>query len=119
MINVIHNSQVKSVRAEAIAFGILRSTLHDRLDRASDQTTAKQTTQRLTDEQERYLVVCIKELETQRNDPSRAMVRETASEILAPYEASGPLGNHWVERFARRYPEILSCIRLHRRLPGP
>jgi len=112
-ITAIRNDQVGSVKAAAVAFGIPRSTLRDRLNGATDRSTAQQTTQRLTAQQERSLIDWIKELKAQGNPPSHTVIREMASKIETtsnPTSSPIPIGNHWVDRFIRRHPEISSCI---------
>jgi len=112
-IDAIQNGQVGSVKAAAAAFGIPRSTLRDRLKGATNRSTAQQTIQRLTAEQERRLIDWIKELEAQGNPPSHTVIREMVSKIETtsnPTSNPAPIGNHWVDRFIHRYPEISSCI---------
>jgi len=113
VIDAIHNGQVGSVKAAAAAFGIPRSILRDRLNGATDRSTAKQTIQRLTAEQERGLMDWIKELEAEGNPPSHTVIREMVSKIETtsnPISNPTPIGNHWVDRFIHRYPETSSCI---------
>jgi hypothetical protein len=112
-ITALQNDQISSVKAAATAFGIPRSTLRRRLNGATDRSTARQITQRLTAEQERGLIGWIKELEAQGNPPSHTLVREMVSKIETisnPTANPTPLGNHWVDRFIHRHPEISSCI---------
>ena len=80
-IDAIQNGQVGSVKAAAATFGIPRSTLRGRLNGATDRSTAKQTIQRPTAEQERRLIDWIKELEAQGNPPSHTVIREMVSKI--------------------------------------
>jgi hypothetical protein len=111
-ITAIQDGQVSSVKASAAKFGIPRSTLRGRLNGATDRSTAQQTTQRLTAEQERGLIDWIKGLEAQGNPPSHTVIREMVSKIETtsnPTSNPTPIGNHWVDRFIRRHPEI-SCI---------
>jgi hypothetical protein len=73
---------------------------------AADRSTARQTTLRLTAEQERGLMDGIKELETLGNSLS---IREMVSEIVSnPTSKPTHIGNHWVDQFIRRNPEISS-----------
>jgi hypothetical protein len=112
-IAAIQNGQFGSVKAAAAAFDIPRSTLRDRLNGATDRSAVKQTVQRLTAEQERGLIDWIKELEAQGNPPSHTVVREMVAKIETtsnPTSNPTPTGNHWVERFIHRYPEISSSI---------
>jgi hypothetical protein len=112
-ITALQNDQIGSVKAAATAFGIPRSTLRRRLNGATDRSTARQITQRLTAEQERGLIGWIKELEAQGNLPSHTLVHEMVSKIETisnPTANPTPLDNHWVNRFRHRHPEISSCI---------
>jgi hypothetical protein len=105
-IGAIQNGQVGSVRAAASKFGVPQTTLQSRLHGTTDRSTAQQITQKVTGEQERCLVDWIKELETQGSAPSHTIVREMACKIIG----SKTPGNHWVDWFIRRHPEISSCI---------
>ena len=72
----------KSQRAAARAYGIARSTLRDRLQGATSRAIAHQYEQRLTPEQEQFLVEWILEEHARGYPPPHARAREMASRIL-------------------------------------
>jgi hypothetical protein len=74
-ITVTRNGPVKT------AFGIPRSTLRDRLNGATNRSTAQQTTQKLTAEQEQGLIDSVKELEAQG---SHTVIRGMVSKLKQP-----------------------------------
>ncbi|CAI6335564.1 unnamed protein product [Periconia digitata] len=71
-----------SQRAAAKAYGLPRSTLQGRLQGATDSATSHQHQQRLTPQQEEFLVEWILEEDARVCPPSHARTREMANRIL-------------------------------------
>jgi hypothetical protein len=81
-----------SQRAACAAYGVPRATLQDRLKGATKKTTSHQHQQRLTPEQEEYLVKWIIKEDGRAYPPSHARAREMATLILRINGDQNPLG---------------------------
>lgn len=99
-----------SVRATAKAYGLPRSTLADRIAGSTTRATAHQFQQRLTPEQEEFLVEWILEEEARGYAPSHPRVREMASRILQMNGDTTPVGKRWIQHFIQRNPRVASII---------
>jgi hypothetical protein len=85
-----------SQRAAAKAWGVPRSTLQDRLDGRQPRAIAHQHQQRLSLEQEEFLVDWILDEDSRAQPPSHARVREMAARILRLGGDHDTLGQRWV-----------------------
>jgi hypothetical protein len=81
-ISDLNSGVFKSVRAAAKAYSIPRSTLQDRIAGATNSQKSHYNQQRLTPEQESFLVDWILEQDTNGYPPSHARAREMAIRIL-------------------------------------
>jgi hypothetical protein len=81
-----------SLRAAAIAYSIPPSTLRGRIAGASNSHASHAYQQRLTPEQEAFLVRWILKQEAQGFPPSHARAREMAGHVLAAGGDYEPLG---------------------------
>jgi hypothetical protein len=99
-----------SQRAAAKAWGVPRSTLQDRLDGRQPRAIAHQHEQRLSPEQEEFLVEWILDKDSRAQPPSHARVREMATRILRLGGDPNPLGQRWAQSFLARQPRVASII---------
>ncbi|USP74411.1 hypothetical protein yc1106_01685 [Curvularia clavata] len=99
-----------SQRKAAQAYGIPRSTLQERLQGRQPNATAHQHQQRLTPEQEHFLVEWIIEEDSRAQPPSHPRVREMATRILHMNGDYQPLGQLWVSHFIARNPRVASIV---------
>jgi hypothetical protein len=81
-----------SQRAAAKAWGVPRSTLQHRMAGLQPRAIAHQHQQRLSPEQEEFLVDWILEEDSRAQPPSHARVREMAARILCLGGNHNPLG---------------------------
>jgi len=81
-----------SQRAAAAAYGVPRTTLRDRLDGATTMTASHQYQQRLTPEQEEFMVEWILKEDGRACPPSHARAREIATLLLRMNGDQNPLG---------------------------
>ena len=103
----------KSIRAAAAAFSVPESTVRGRLAGLKPHKTAHEQTQILSVAEERILVRWITRLTKTGFPASPALLIGMAKEIRRSrfqLSASPPslrrIGDHWVERFRTRHPEI-------------
>lgn len=87
-------------------YGIPPSTLHDRAHGAKSKKQSKTRTQRLTPEQESFLVDWILHEEASGRAPSRRQVVRFAQHILIEAHDEKPIGGRWIDRFLARHPNI-------------
>lgn len=106
----LNSGVFKSQRQAARAYGIPRSTLQSRLQGCQPHASAHSNQQRLTPEQERFLVEWILEEDTRAQPPSHPRVREMASRILQMNGDHAPLGQLWVPHFIARNPQVASIV---------
>ncbi|PZD36703.1 transposase-like protein, partial [Pyrenophora tritici-repentis] len=66
--------------------------------------------QRLTPEQEDFLVQWILEEEARAFPPSHARAREMANRILRMNGDHRPVGKHWMAAFLKRNPRVASVV---------
>ena len=109
----LYNSQ----RAAARAYGIPQATLHGRMKGQVRKALSNQHQQRLSPQQEEFLVEWILEEEALGRPPSHARAREMATRILHMNGDQAPLGKRWVINFINRNPRIASII--GRKLEAP
>jgi hypothetical protein len=100
----------KSQRAAAKAYGIPRTTFCERLQGATDARSSHAHQQRLTPEQESFLVDWILDMDTNGYPPSHTRAREMASRILQMNGDNTPLGQLWLSHFINRNPRVASII---------
>lgn len=100
----------KSQRQAARAYGIPRSSLQSRLHGRQPHAIAHSNQQRLTPEQEDFLVHWILEEDKRAQPPSHPRVREMALRILQMNGDYEPLGRLWVPNFITRNPRVASIV---------
>jgi hypothetical protein len=100
----------KSQRAAAKAYGVPRTTFQDRLKGKPNRATAHQHQQRLSPEQEEFLVQWILDEDARACPPSHARAREMATQILRMNGDYDPIGKLWLLHFIRRNPRVASVI---------
>jgi transposase len=81
-----------SQRKAAKAYGVPRSTLQERINGRQPNAIAHQQQQRLTPEQERFLVDWILDEDLRAQPPSHPRVRDMATRILHINSNYEPLG---------------------------
>ncbi len=99
-----------SQRKAAEAYGIPRSSLRGRLAGQQSHAIAHQHQQRLTPEQEGFLVQWILNEDARAQPPTHARVRETATQILHMNGDFNPLGIEWISQFLSRQPRVASIV---------
>ena len=99
-----------SQRAAARAWDVPRSSLRRRLQGSVPHAIAHQQQQRLTPEQEAFIVDWILEEDTRCLPPSHARVREMATRILRLGGDHEPLGQRWILSFLARQPRVASIV---------
>jgi hypothetical protein len=99
-----------SQRAAARAWGVPRSTLQDRLSGHLPHAIAHQRQQRLSPEQEEFLVDWILDEDLRAQPPSHARVREMAARILQLGGDHDTLGQRLVQSFLTRQPRVASIV---------
>jgi DNA-binding Lrp family transcriptional regulator len=105
------NSGVRiSQRALAKKWGVPRSTLQERVKGRSRHAIAHSYQQRLTPEQEEFLVEWILDEDSRAQPPSHPRVREMATRILRMNGDTRPLGQLWVPHFLKRNPRVASIV---------
>ena len=99
-----------SQRKAAKAYGIPRSTLQERINGRQPNAIAHSNQQRLTPEQEAFLVDWILDEDSRAQPPSHPRVREMATRILHMNGDYEPLGQLWVPHFITRNPRVASIV---------
>jgi hypothetical protein len=109
-INDLNSGVFTSQRKAAQAWGVPRSTLQERINGRQPNATAHSNQQRLTPEQEHFLVEWILEEDSRAQPPSHPRVREMATRILHMNSDYEPLGQLWVPHFIARNPRVASIV---------
>jgi hypothetical protein len=99
-----------SQRQACRAYNIPESTLRGRRAGQQRHAIAHQQQQRLTPEQEQFLVDWIIDEDLRAHPPSHGRVREMATRILRMNNDHEPLGHLWVTNFLRRNPRVHSVV---------
>jgi hypothetical protein len=99
-----------SQRQACKAWGINRSTLQGRLAGQQSHAIAHQHQQRLSPEQEDFVVEWILDEDSRAQPPSHARVREMATRILRMNGDHDPLGQLWITHFLTRQPRVASIV---------
>jgi hypothetical protein len=99
-----------SQRKAAAAYGIPRSSLQHRLKGSAPHAIAYYQQQRLTLEQEDFLVKWILKEDARSQPPSHARVREIATQILKINGDHDRLGQRWISSFLTRQPRVSSIV---------
>ncbi|EFQ94906.1 hypothetical protein PTT_07266 [Pyrenophora teres f. teres 0-1] len=99
-----------SQRAAAKAYAIPRATLSARMRGQQTSQTSHVYQQRLTPEQEDFLVQWILEEDARAFPPSHARAREMANRILRMNGDHKPVGKHWMTAFLNRNPRVASVV---------
>jgi hypothetical protein len=105
----LESGRITSLRAAA-AYGIPRSTLHQRRTGTQNPRVGHANQQRLTPDQEQFLVEWILEQDQQGFPPSHARAREMATRVLRSGGDYSPPGKAWLPKFIQRNPRVASCI---------
>jgi 4-hydroxybenzoate polyprenyltransferase len=95
-----------SQKEAAARWGIPKSTLSDRLRGAKSQKESKIPAQRLSVEQERFLVDWALNEEGAGRAPNRRQFAAFAREMLLEGGDHKPLGTRWIDRFLCRNPDL-------------
>jgi hypothetical protein len=99
-----------SSRAAARAYGLPESTLRDRINGATNYATSHHHQQRLTPDQEDYLVTWILEEDARGYPPSHPRAREMANRILRMNGEQTSVGKQWLSHFLKRNPRVASVV---------
>ena len=99
-----------SQRKAARAYDVPESTLRERLQGRLPYAIAHQQQQRLSSEQEEFLVQWILKEDERGYPPSHARAREMATRILRMNGDLNPLGRRWISHFIERNPRVASVI---------
>ncbi|KAI0997886.1 hypothetical protein K3495_g10303 [Podosphaera aphanis] len=99
----------RTIRAAADTFSIPYSTLKDHVNKRH-KVSSLADRQRLSSDQEQYLVDWISELVAAKNPPSHALIWEMARKILKAQGDNAPLGKQWVRKFLRRNPSANTTL---------
>lgn len=95
-----------SAKRAAKTWGVPRATLPNRVKGSKPRRLAYESLQRLPQDQERLLVKWVVTQGALGCPPTYDEIRKFATRILAKAGDLTPLGNHWIERFMARHPEI-------------
>ena len=109
-ISEINSGSYKSERVVAKVYGVPRSTLRGRIRGDHSHTIAHSNQQRLSPEQEEYVVEWILEEDSRAQPPSHPRAREMVTRILQMNGDSRPLGKLWLSNFIKRNPRIKSVV---------
>ncbi|RII10284.1 hypothetical protein CUC08_Gglean006274 [Alternaria sp. MG1] len=99
-----------SQRAAAKAYNIPQSTISTRIRGRQSNQASHVYQQRLTPEQEDFLVQWILEEDARAFPPSHARAREMANRILQMNRDHRPVGKHWMAAFLKRNPRVASVV---------
>ncbi|OWY56620.1 CENP-B protein [Alternaria alternata] len=99
-----------SQRAAAKAYNIPRSTLAARLRGTRTRQFSHEYQQRLTPQQEEFLVQWILEEDARAFPPSHARAREMANRILRMNGDNNPVGKRWISFFLKRNTRVASIV---------
>ena len=99
-----------SLRQAGKAYGVAESTLRGRRAGQQRHAIAHQQQQRLTPEQEEFLVDWIIDEDTLARPPSHGRVRDMAIRILRMNGDHQPLGQLWVRNFLQRNERVHSIV---------
>jgi hypothetical protein len=99
-----------SKRAAAKAYNLPESTLRSRLNGSTNSVASHQHQQRLSPEQEEFLVEWILEEDARACPPPHARAREMANRILRMNGDPNPVGKLWLSHFLRRNPRVASVV---------
>ena len=109
-INDLRTGVFTSQRKAAAAYGVPRSSLQERINGRQPNAIAHSNQQRLTPEQEAFLVDWILDEDSRAQAPSHPRVREMATRILHMNGDYAPLGQLWVPHFIARNPRVASIV---------
>ncbi len=95
-----------SLHRSAQKHGIPRQTLQNRMAGRGAQGDQEQPHQRVSKAQEDRLTTWILRQESLGYAPSHSQVRACVIALLQQQGDTAPLGQHWVERYIKRTPEL-------------
>ncbi|KAI1006729.1 hypothetical protein K3495_g1485 [Podosphaera aphanis] len=105
------SGKYKIERAVAKQYSIPFSTFRDRLRGVPDRSARNQNQQRLSSEQEKFIVEWIIEEDTRACPPWHPRGREMATRILEANGDRNPLGKIWIPHFLKRNPpRVVSMV---------
>jgi hypothetical protein len=110
-LQAFRQGQFKTLRAAARSYNISHTTLTRRHQGTPSRSDTASPNRKLTLTEETALVKWILDMDTRGMPPTQALVQEMAELLLRErvQNASSPapkLGQHWVQRFITRYPEL-------------
>lgn len=106
----LNEGKYTSTRAAAKAYGLGKSTLQGRVNGTQSPVVAHQHQQRMSPEQEKYLIQWILEMDTYGYPPSVSRTREMASRILQENGDQSPVGKRFISRLTKRHSRVKSII---------
>ena len=101
----IKQDNIESERRAAVVYDVPRTTLRARRAGRPSQRDYEPSSKKLTKLEEEAIVAYILDLDSRGIGATRAMVRDIASNLLAE-RGEQPVGQHWVNNFNKRTPEI-------------
>ena len=97
----LNRRQIKTVRAAAQTFDVLRTTLRDRRAGKPARRDCQPNSKKLTQLEEEVVVSHILDLDQRGFPPTYAAVRDMADKLLAA-RGAGQVGVHWPRNFVKR-----------------
>jgi hypothetical protein len=107
---IIHynESSKPAMRISAETFGISWTTLRDRLNGAQNRKEAHKSQQLLSDHEELTIVRWCERMDDWGFPLRLSLVKEMAAYLVKKREIGRKLGKHWLDRFLKRNPSIVS-----------
>lgn len=106
---VHYNASLKpAMRISAETYGIPWTTLRDRLNGAQNRQEAHKSRQLLSDHEELTIVRWCERMDDWGFPLRLSLVKEMAAYLVKKREIGRTLGKHWLDRFLKRNPGIVS-----------
>ncbi|KAI4852972.1 hypothetical protein E4T45_04517 [Aureobasidium sp. EXF-8846] len=109
-LNSYNNNEYSSIRATARVHVVSGSTLRSRINGTTNRRVAHAHEQRLSSQQETFLIDWILKQETQGFPPSFAPTREMATRIIQLNGDFQPLGKKYITKFMKSHTRIRSVV---------